>query len=188
MATISATELKNGVTFLMSGKPYQVVKYAHQKIARGGGTVKLSVRNLETGNLEKKTLNSSLKVEEITTVKRPLQYLYKDDTSVYFMDPRSYEQIEIPLVMAKDQIVFIKEGESVDVLFWDNKALSIGLPAKVVLTVKDTVPGVKGDSATNIFKPAILENGLKLKVPLFIKKGDKIRIDTRTGEYVERAN
>ena len=185
---IIATNLKNGTTFLMNGKPYQVVKYAHQKIARGGGTVKLSVRNLETGNLKKKTLNSSLKVEEITTVKRPLQYLYKDDTSVYFMDPRSYEQIEISLVMAKDQIAFIKEGESVDVLFWDNKALSIGLPAKVVLTVKDTVPGVKGDSATNIFKPATLENGLKLKVPLFIKKGDKIRIDTRTGEYVERAN
>jgi elongation factor P len=90
--------------------------------------------------------------------------------------------------MAKDQIVFIKEGESVDILFWDNKALSIGLPAKVVLTVKDTVPGVKGNSATNIFKPATLENDLKLKVPLFIKKGDKIRIDTRTGEYVERAN
>lgn len=185
---IIATNLKNGTTFLMNGKPYQVVKYAHQKIARGGGTVKLSIRNLETGNLEKKTLNSSAKVEEATTVKRPLQYLYKDDTSVYFMDTRSYEQIEIPLAMAKDQIVFIKEGESVDVLFWDNKALSIGLPAKVVLAVKDTVPGVKGNSATNIFKPATLENGLKLKVPLFIKKGNKIRIDTRTGEYVERAN
>ena len=185
---IIATNLKNGTTFLMKGKPYQVVKYANQKIARGGGTVKLSIRNLETGNLEKKTFNSSAKVEETTTVKRPLQYLYKDDTNVYFMDPRSYEQIEIPLVMAKEQIVFIKEGESVDVLFWDNKALSIGLPVKVVLTVKDTVPGVKGNSATNIFKPAILENDLKLKVPLFIKKGDKIRIDTRTGEYVERAN
>jgi elongation factor P len=185
---IIATNLKNGTTFLMNGKPYRVVKYTHQKIARGGGTVKLSVRNLETGNLEKKTFNSSAKVEETTTVKRPLQYLYKDDTSVYFMDTRSYEQIEIPLVIAKDQIVFIKEGESVDVLFWENKALSIGLPAKVVLTVKDTVPGVKGNSATNIFKPATLENGLKLKVPLFIKKGDKIRIDTRTGEYVERAN
>lgn len=185
---IIATNLKNGTTFLMNGKPYQVVKYAHQKIARGGGTVKLSIRNLETGNLEKKTLNSSAKVEEATTVKRPLQYLYKDDASVYFMDPRNYEQIEIPLAMAKDQIVFIKEGESVDVLFWDNKALSIGLPAKVVLAVKDTVPGVKGNSATNIFKPATLENGLKLKVPLFIKKGNKIRIDTRTGEYVERAN
>lgn len=184
---VIATNLKNGTTFLMDGKPYQVVKYTHQKIARGRGTVKLSVRNLETGSLEEKTLNSSAKMEEITTVKRPLQYLYKDDTSIYFMDPKSYEQIEIPLAVAKEQIAFIKEGENVDVLFWDNKALSIELPAKVALAVEDTVPGVKGDSATNIFKPATLENGLKLKVPLFIKKGDKIRVDTRTGEYVERA-
>lgn len=170
----------------MDGKPYQVIRYTHQKIARGGGTVKLSVRNLETGSLEEKTLKSSVKVEEITTVKRPLQYLYHDATNAYFIDLKSYEQIEIPLAVAKEQIAFIKEGENVNVLFWDNKALSIGLPAKVALFVKETMPGVKGDSATNIFKPAILENDLKLKVPLFIKKGDKIKIDTKTGEYVER--
>lgn len=186
MVVVNATELKNGTAFLMDGKPYQVIKYSHQKIARGGGTVKLSARNLETGSLEEKTLSSSAKIEEITTVKRPLQYLYKTAQMAVFMDPKSYEQIEIPLVMAEEQLAFIKEGESVDVLFWDRKALSIGLPAKVVLAVKETVPGVKGDSATNIFKPATLENGLKLKVPLFVKKGDKIRIDTRTGEYVER--
>jgi len=175
MATVGATELKNGATFLMNGKPYRVVKYTHQKIARGGGTVE-------------KTLNSSTKVESITTVKRPVQYLYKTAEIAVFMDPKSYEQIEIPLAVVKEQLIFTKEGENVDVLFWDDRPLSIGLPAKVVLTVKDTVPGVKGNSATNIFKPATLENGLRLKVPLFIKEGDKIKVDTRTGKYLERAS
>lgn len=184
---IEAKNLRAGTTFLMDGKPYRVVKYTHQKIARGGGTVKLSVRNLETGKLEERTLNSSSKVDEVNTIKKNLQYLYKDGSTVFFMDPKTYDQVEIPQNVIKDQLSFIKEGESVDVLFLDQKALSVEIPPKVTLEVKDTAPGVKGDSATNIYKPATLENGLKLKVPLFIKVGDKIRVDTKTGEYVERA-
>jgi elongation factor P len=183
---IEATSLKNGTAFLMDGKPYRVVKYTHTKIARGQGTVKLSVRNLETGGLEEKTLNSSAKVEGINTLKKSLQYLYHDNLNAFFMDPENYEQIEIPLKIIKNQLPYIKEGERIDVLFWDEKPLSIEIAPKVTLKVVETVPGVKGNSATNIYKPAKLENGLKLKVPLFIKEGDKIRVDTRTGEYVER--
>lgn len=184
---ISATQLKNGTTFLLNGKPFIVKKYEHQKIGRGGATVKLSVRNLETGVLEQKTLNSASKVDAITTIKKPLQYLYKDGQNAVFMDSSTYEQIEIPVKILNDQIPYIKEGETVDVLFWDDKALSVDIAPKITLRVIDTTPNAKGNSATNVFKPAKLENGLEVKVPGFIKTGEKIRIDTRTGEYIERA-
>ncbi len=183
---IEATNLKAGTTFLMDGKPYRVVKYTHTKIARGGASVKLSVRNLKTGKLEEKSLGSSVKVDDIATVKKPLQFLYVDGTDVIFMDTKNYEQVDIPAKTVGEQLKFIKEGEKVDVLFWDDKPLSFDIPPKVTLKVIETAPGVKGDSATNVYKPARLENGLELKVPLFIKVGDKVRVDTRNGEYVER--
>lgn len=183
---IVATDLRAGATFLLDGKPYLVVKYTHSKIARGGGTVKLSVRNLVSGKLKEKTLNSNAKVDDIETVKKPLQFLYKDASNAVFIDGKSYEQVEIPLSIIKNDLPFVKEGENVDILFWDDKPLSVEIPPKVDLAVEETAPGVKGDSATNIFKPATLENGLKVKVPLFIKAGDKVRVDTRTGKYVER--
>ena len=183
---LEATNLKAGTTFLMDKSPYRVVKYTHQKIARGGGSVKLSLRNLQSGKLEEKNINSNAKFDEIMTVKKPFQFLYKDTNNAFFMDGKSYEQVEIPLSVIKSELPFINNGESVNILFWDGKPLSVDIPPKVALKVKDTVPGVKGDSATNIFKPAILENGLRIKVPLFIKTGNKVRVDTRTGEYVER--
>jgi len=185
---ISATDLKNGKTFLIKETPYQVVKYTHQKIGRGGANVKLSVRNLENGSLEEKTLNSNAKVDEISTLKRRMQFLYSDGDNAVFMNPTTYEQTEIARDLLKTQLPFIKEGEEVDVLFWDERALSIDIAPKVTLAVAQTDPGVKGNSATNVFKPARLENGLEVKVPLFIKKGDRVRIDTRSGNYVERAN
>jgi elongation factor P len=183
---ISATDLKNGTTFVMDGNPYKVVKYAHQKIGRGGANVKLSVRNLKTGNLEEKTFNSNNKVDQIDTIKKPLQFLYSDGKDASFMDPITYEQVEIPENIITYQLPYIKEGETVDILFWDGRPLSVDISPKVMLTIKETAPGVKGDTASNVYKPAILENGLKVKVPLFIKVGDKIRVDTRNGKYVER--
>jgi elongation factor P len=183
---IEATELKKGTSFLLSGVPFKVEKYRHQKIGRGGANVKLALRNLKTGEQQQRTLNSSYKVEEIATIKRPLQYLFSDQSRATFMDPDSCEQIEIPVSVLGDDLSFVKEGQNVDVLFWEDKALSVDIPPKIVLKVESTTPGVKGNSATNIYKPAELENGLKLKVPLFINQGDRIRIDTRTGEYVER--
>lgn len=185
---IQATDLKNGITFEFDGKPYIVTKYELQKIARGGGTVKLALRNLKTGLFETKTMNSTYKVDEIATQKRKLQYLYKDSDNAIFMDQRTYDQVEIPLDIVGDKVAFIKEGEEVNVLFWEGNALSVDIPPNVVLAVSQTDPGVKGNSATNVYKPAKLENGLEVKVPLFIKVGDKIRIDTRSQEYVERVN
>ena len=185
---ISATELKNGITFLTDGRPYQVVKYAHSKIGRGGANVKVSVRNLESGNISEKTFSSSSKFDEVSTVKKRMQYLYNESGTIYFMDNETYEQSEASASILGDLIKFVKEGEEVNVLFWDERILSIEIPPKVVLEVTETAPGVKGNSAINIYKPAKLSNGMELKVPLFIKFGDKVRIDTRTSEYVERVN
>lgn len=183
---ISATTLKNGKTFLMDGNPYRVIKYFHQKIGRGGATVKLRVRNLQSGQMEEKTLNSAAKVDEISTTKKSLQFLYQDGSTASFMDPATYDQVEIPVDVLGDDLQYIKEGETADVLFWDGRALSVDIPPKVTLAVSQTDPGAKGNSATNVYKPAKLENGLTVRVPMFIKIGDKVRVDTRTGEYVER--
>lgn len=185
---ISATDLKGGTSFEMDGKPYQVVKYAHNKVGRGGATVKVTARNLKSGSLEVHTFNSTYKFDEISTQKKSLQYLYNDGTSASFMNPMTYEQVEIDLTILGNDILFIKEGSEVDVLFWEEKPLSVDIPPKVTLEVVDTAPGVKGNSASNIYKPAKLENGLTVKVPLFIKEGEKIRIDTRTSEYLERVS
>lgn len=184
---IQATDLKAGVTFELNGAPYKVVKYFHQKIGRGGATVRVTARNLANGALEEKVMNSTAKLSEISTSKKQLQYLYSDGKNAIFMDTKSYDQVEIPISSIEDELSFIKEGENVSVLFWEDKPLSLELAPKVTLTVVDTAPGVKGNSATNMYKPAKLENGLSVKIPLFIKKGDKVVIDTKTGEYVERA-
>jgi elongation factor P len=183
---INSTDLKNGVTFLANDKPYKVLKYTFIKVGRGGATVRVTAKNLESGATEEKTFSSNVKVDSINTFKRRLQFLYSDGINATFMDPATYEQTEIPEKIIKEELPYIKEGENVDVLFWDQKPLSVDIPPKVVLQVTDTAPGVKGNTASNMYKPATLENGLQVKVPLFIKEGEKIRVDTRTGEYVER--
>lgn len=185
---VTATDLRNHTTFLIDGKPFRVVKYTHQKIGRGGATVRLSCKNLETGSLAEYAFSSASKFEEITTSKKALQFLYQDRQNAVFMDPLSFEQIEMPLSILGSDAAFLKHGETADVLFWNDRPLSLELPPKITLTVTQTDPGVKGNSATNIFKPATLENNLVVKVPLFIKPGDHVRLDTRTGEYLERVS
>lgn len=185
---IPVTDLRNGKTFQVDGTPYVVLKYTHTKLGRGGATVKVSARNLKTGSIEEKTFNSGAVVEPITTVKRRMQFLYQIKDGAVLMDPKSYEQVEVSKKILGEQIPFLKEGQEIDILFWEDKVLGVDLPPKVTLEVVDSAPGVKGNSATNIYKSATLENGLKVKVPLFIKTGDRVRVDTRTGEYVERAS
>ncbi|MFZ5932884.1 MAG: elongation factor P [Patescibacteria group bacterium] len=184
---ISTTDLKAGTTFLHQKKPYQVIKYSLIKMGRGGAVVKVTARNLESGSIEEKSFSSNLSVDEVNTVKKKLQFLYRDSSTALFMDPASYEQVEIPPSILGESAVFLKAGESVDVLFWDERALSVEFPPKVALKVVECDPGVKGNSATNIYKVAVLENGLTIKVPLFVNSGEKVLVDTRTGEYIERA-
>ena len=191
---IDATALKNGTTFLLDGAPFRVEKYAHSKIGRGGATVRVTLRNLESGRQVEKTFNGQVKFDEISTLKRKLQFLYEAQGIATFMDPNTYDQVEIPSAVLGDDLKYVKEGEDVNVLFLgffagaQDKALSVEIPPKVTLEIIETEAGVKGNSATNVFKSAVVTGGLEVKVPLFIKKGDKIKVDTRTGGYVERVN
>ena len=183
---LNVTDLRNGTTFQMDGAPYLVLRYMHTKMGRGTANVRVEARNLKSGRIEEKTFMSNARVENAPTTKKKMQYLYSDAENSVFMDPVTFEQVEIPLKIAQESVRFLKDGETADVMFWKDEALSVEVAPKVNLTVKDTGPGVKGNSATNIWKPATLENGIIVKVPLFIQGGDKIRMDTRTGEYVER--
>lgn len=184
---IASTQLRNGTTFLRNGEPCQVIRYALIKMGRGGATVKVTVRNLITGATIDDSYSSNVKVEGVTTSKRRLQYLYSDGSTATFMHPTTFEQVEIPVKVIENEIKFIKEGESVDLLFWDERVLSVDLPPKVTMKIAETAPGVKGNSASNLYKSATLENGAQIRVPLFINAGESVRVDTRTGEYIERA-
>lgn len=184
---INVNSLRNGTTFEEDGTPYKVIKYQFTKMGRGTGNVKVKVRNLKNGAVVTKTYTTGNKVEAISLVRKKMQYLYEDKDEMVFMDPKSYEQIEIEIQKLAKQKDFLVEGIEVEVLFWNDEALTVELPVKMEYEIKKTDPGEKGNSATNIYKPAVLENGLKIKVPLFLKIGERVRVDTRTKEYVERA-
>ncbi len=183
---IGVTDLKSGTTYREDGNLYQVISYEHIKMGRGSANIKVRVKNLSNGSTVEKSYINGAKVDAVTVAKNELQFLYKDDENAYFMNLQTYEQITIALDVI-DQYEYLKEGESFTVSFLGDRALSVQLPPKMVFVVSETAPGIKGNSATNVFKDAILENGLKTKVPLFINSGDTIRIDTRTGAYSERA-
>lgn len=181
------SELRAGTIFEENGTLWMVMSYEHIKLGRGSATIKVKVKNLRTGATTEKGFINGAKVNDVSVVKRDLQFLYKDQDLAYFMDPSSYEQISVPLKVI-DGDEFLKEGQSYPVSFMGDEALSVLLSPKVDLKVVETAPGVKGNSASNVFKDAKLENGITVKVPLFIDEGDKVRIDTRTGQYTERAN
>lgn len=184
---ISVTDLRAGTTYEEDGQYWVVVAYEHIKMGRGSANIKVKVRNIKTGSTIDKSYINGARVQEAAVVKKEMQYLYKDDTDVYFMDSKSFEQVGISLRLVPDYM-YLREGESFSVSFLEGEPLSVQLPPKMVFKVVETAPGARGNSATNVFKEAILENGIKTKVPLFIDIGEKIRVDTRTGAYCEKAN
>ena len=183
---LSVTDLKSGTIFEDQGQIFQVLSYEHIKMGRGSANIKVKVRNLKSGSTTEKSFINGAKVIEAFLVKKDHQYLYKDDESVYFMNPETFEQVAIPIGKLAEH-KFLREGETYSISFLENEPLSVSLPPKMDFMVTDTGPSIRGNSATNLYKDAILENGLKVRVPLFIKVGDKVRIDTRSGEYSERA-
>lgn len=184
---ISVTDLRRDATFKDQNEIYQVLTYEHVKMGRGTANVKLKVKNLKTGAITQKSFISGAKVEEIKLAKKELQFLYKDKIWAVFMDPVTFEQINISLKILPEH-QFLKEGEMFGVSFLSEEPLALNLPAKMEFRIAETGPAVRGNSATNVYKDAILENGLKTKVPLFIKIGDKVLIDTKTGDYDEKRN
>lgn len=183
---ISASKLRNGVTFVDSGQPFRVMKYKHTHLSRGAGTIKLTCRNLETGRLESKTYKSGHQVEDIDVYLNDLQYLYKEEDEYVFMDPDSFEQVRLSEVVVGESAQYLKEGDTVSVLFWDERPLDLDIPPKMDFEITEAAPGEKGDSASNVYKDATIETGVKVRVPLFINNGDIVRIDTRDGSYIER--
>lgn len=183
---ISVTDLRAGTTYEEDGQLFQVLSYEHIKMGRGSANIKVKVKNLKTGAILERSYISGARVNDVQVVKRDMQFLYKDDNYAYFMHPETFEQVQIELKKIPGH-EYLKEGESFSVSFLNDEPLTVTLPPKMVFKVVDTGPSIKGNSATNVFKDAILENGVKTKVPLFINIGDAIRIDTRTGSYTEKA-
>ena len=183
---ISVTELRAEKAFQIDGIPYRVIEYKHTKMGRGTANIRVKVRNLYDGTIVQKTFISGAKVEPIETQTKIVQYLYQQEEEFYFIEPRTYEQFSLAKPIMEGKEKFLKEGEEVKILFWEDKPLTVELPTSLVFEVVSTSPGIKGDSVTASFKPATLDNGLVVRVPLFVNVGDKIKVDTRTGEYLER--
>lgn len=183
---ISVTELRAGTVFEENGQLLQVLSYEHIKMGRGSANIKVKVRNIRSGATTEKGFTNGARVNNIHVIKRDLQYLYRDEDAAYFMNPETFDQITIPLNLLEGY-EYLKEGESFTVSFYGDEPLYLTLPSKMEFQVVETGPSIKGNSATNIFKDATLENDIKTKVPLFIQSGDTIRIDTRTGSYSEKA-
>ncbi len=179
-------DIRNGTAFLLEGQPYLGLKYEHVKMGRGSATIRIKMKNLLNGAVTEKSFVNSARVEEINMARRPMQYLYSDSAQYAFMDSKTYEQIEVSAAVVGDQGDYLKEGVLVNILMWDERPLSIELPPKMDFKVVETDPGIKGNSAANMYKSAKLDNGMTVRVPLFIKEGEQITVDTRDGSYVER--
>ena len=184
---ISAGDFRNGITFEMDGNVVQVIEFQHVKPGKGAAFVRTKYKNVITGAVVERSFNPTDKYPTAYIERKDMQYLYSDGNLYYFMDMETYEQQPIDKSKLGPAFQFVKENMEVKVLSYKGNVFGVEPPNFVELEVTETDPGFKGDTATNATKPATLETGAEIKVPLFINQGDMIRIDTRTGEYMERA-
>ncbi|MCX5789868.1 MAG: elongation factor P [Elusimicrobia bacterium] len=184
---ISTTDFREGLVYEDDGHIVELLKYQHHRMSQSKAVVRVKIRNLETGAVLERSYPSGEKFRDIEVRKREKTYLYSEGDMSVFMDDETYEQVSFPKEKLGDQSKFLTENMHVLGVYVDDKLTNVELPASVELTVTSTVPGVKGDSVANMVKPATLETGIEINVPLFIKEGEKIKVDTRTGEYLERA-
>ena len=187
MATITAGDFRNGVTFEMEGKVMQVVEFQHVKPGKGAAFVRTKMKNIITGGVTETSFNPTAKFEEAFVERKDMEYSYNDGDLYYFMDPESYELVPISADVLGDNFKFVKENMVCTVSSYKGKVFSVEPPFFVELEVTETDPGFAGNTATNATKPATLETGAVVKVPLFINEGEVLKIDTRTGEYLSRA-
>lgn len=184
---LSAGDFRNGLTFEMDGSAYSIVEFQHVKPGKGAAFVRTKIKNVITGAVVERTFNPTEKFPVAYVERKDMQYLYNDGDLYYFMDQETYEQIPINKDKLGDNFKFVKENMICRIVSFKGNIFGIEPPTFVELQVTKTDPGFKGDTATNATKPATLETGAEIKVPLFINEGDMIRVDTRTGEYMERA-
>ena len=183
---ISANELRAGVTFELDGEAYVVIQFTHIKPGKGSPFVRLKMKNLMTGNVIEQTFRPEEKVKSAYLEHKKMQYLYEADGVYTFMDSQTYEQVALTKADLGDSVNYLIENIVVDVVYFQDKPVSVELPTFIEATITHTEPGVKGDTATGANKTAEIETGYSVMVPLFVNEGDKIRIDTRSGEYLER--
>ncbi|HAY62931.1 MAG TPA: elongation factor P [Ruminococcaceae bacterium] len=184
---VTAGDFRNGVTFEMDGNVYSIIEFQHVKPGKGAAFVRTKIRNVISGAVTEKTFNPNDKYPTAFIERKDMEYLYNDGDLYYFMDSETYEQLPISPNVLGDNFRFVKENMVCKVLSYKANVFGIEPPNFVELQVTETEPGVKGDTATNVTKPATLETGAEIKVPIFINEGEMIRVDTRTGEYMERA-
>ncbi len=185
---ISAGDFRNGVTFEMDGAVFQVVEFQHVKPGKGAAFVRTKYKNIRTGAVVERSFNPNDKFEQVQLERRDMSYLYKDGDLYYFMDTDTYEQQPFTADMIGEKLQFLKEGMVCKIVSFKGTVFEVEPPTFVVLEITQTEPGVRGDTATNATKTAVVETGATIRVPLFVNEGDKVRIDTRTGDYMERAN
>ena len=187
MEVVIAGDFRNGVTFEMEGKVVQVLEFQHVKPGKGAAFVRTKLKDVINGAVIEKTFNPTDKFEGAYIERRDMEYLYNDGDLYYFMDPETYEQTPLDAKKLSDNFKFVKENTTCKIVSYKGNVFSVEPPVFVTLEVTETEPGVRGDTATNVTKAATLETGAVVRVPIFINTGDMIRVDTRVGEYLERA-
>lgn len=186
MPAISTNDLKNGITLNLDGTLYTVVEFQHVKPGKGGAFVRSRLRNLRTGNMLDRTFNAGVKVEQAILEKRDMQFLYKDGDDFVFMDTESYDQTTVRPAALGDAADYLIESAVAIIATYQGEIVSVEIPASAELTIAETEPGVQGDRVSGARKPATLETGKVIQVPLFVNPGDKVKVDTRTGDYITR--
>jgi elongation factor P len=183
---VSTNDLKNGMTLDLDGTLFQVIEFQHVKPGKGGAFVRTKLRNVKTGAVLERTFNAGVKIEVAIVERKEMQYLYPDGEDFVFMDNQTYDQHHVSREIAGDAASYLAEGQTGVIAMHDGMPISVELPASVVLSVTKTDPGVKGDRVSGALKPAMLETGIEVQVPLFVGEGDRVKVDTRTGDYIER--
>jgi elongation factor P len=186
MPAISTNELKNGITLELENGLFQVMEFQHVKPGKGGAFVRSKLRNLRTGSVLERTFNAGIRVEQALLDKKDMQFLYRDGDEYVFMDTESYEQQNVAPTALGDAADYLVEQAVAQIAFYNDEIVTVEIPAAVELTITDTDPGVQGDRVSGARKPATLQTGKVLQVPLFINPGDRVRVDTRSGEYITR--
>ncbi|MGH9164219.1 MAG: elongation factor P [Acidimicrobiales bacterium] len=185
--SISTNDLRNGMSLDLPEGLYSVVDFQHVKPGKGGAFVRTKLKNVRTGAVIDRTYRADEKLEQAIVDKREMQYLYRDGEDYVFMDNSSYDQMNVPATALGSSARFVKEGDSAVLQLYRDEVVAVDLPAAVELTVTETEPGLQGDRVSGARKPATLETGLVVQVPLFVTQGERIKVDTRTGEYLTRA-
>ena len=186
MTMISVNEFKNGLTIQYNNDLWRIVEFQHVKPGKGAAFVRTKLRNVISGGVVDRTFNPTEKLQDVVIERKEMQYLYSDGELYYFMDQETYEQIPLNFEKVEDAIKFLKENMFATIKFYKGEAFSVEAPNFVELQITHSEPGVKGNTTTNALKPATVETGAIVNVPMFVNEGDTIRIDTRTGEYMER--